>query len=123
MKKLIILVILLCGISAQAQNYWETANKTFANSDSVGTLDTLIRMDNATLNRMDAVFKYWYQFILVPDSTIQISTSSVFNADSTMTIKIGESYTSPRYAPDVVNWYLRMTGTGKAIVRKQLFGY
>lgn len=130
MKKLIILVILLCGISlhSQAQNYFETSNKVFSVYDSLSTaVDTLSRIDTLSTrtlsNRMDVTFDWWYQIVVTCDSAFFISTRSDFAAGSTFLLKAGESWTSPKYSLDIVNLYMKVKGTGKTLRRLHLFGF
>ena len=129
MKKLLILAILLCGISlhSQAQIYLDVANKEFSVNDSLfTTVDTLSRIDtlpaNVLSNRLDKTFKWWYQFVIVPDSAIYVSTRSDFAAGSTFLIKAGESFTSPKYGLEIVNFYMKVVGVGKCLRRMKLFG-
>ena len=131
MKKLIILVIFLCGISlhSNAQNYLEIASKVFSVTDSISTsVDTMSRtMDTLTANklsnRLDKVFDYWYQFVLAVDSATVYSTRSDFAVGSTFLIKAGESYTSPKFSLDIVNIYFKVNGVGKCLRRLQIFGH
>lgn len=126
MKKLIIAIILLIASNVIfAQTYMETAKYNYANYDTVRTApDTLSRVISKTSNNLGLTFRYWYQVIIVPDSAIEVSTSISFPTNDTWLIRAGESWTSPKFDPYIVNLYWkRYNGTGACIVRKELFGY
>ena len=137
MTKKLLFLTLLCGIflhnaNAQTQPNLELSNKVFSYYDSLSTaVDTLSKIDTVSFkydttfnayNRLDRTFRYWEQFIVTCDSASYISTRSDFAAGSTFLLKAGESFTSPKFSMDIINWYMKVKGTGKALRRLMLFG-
>lgn len=105
--------------------YSQSSGKTFANYDSLSTsIDTLSRMYNgANYNQMYNIYKQYFQFWVLPDSAILVSTTSSFASDSTVLIKANEPYLSPLYNLSVLNVYFKVKGVGKCLKRIQQWGY
>ena len=122
MKKLILIVVLFLTVSTV---YSQSSSITFADHDSLGSAaDTLSRMDTAhTYNDMYHIYKQHFQFWAICDSAFYISTVSTFPANKTRLIRASEPYLSPLYTIDINNFYFKTVGTGKAILRREQWGF
>ena len=140
MKKLILVLIFLAVVStAKAQYYdeygnllvvpsntsllFEVANKTFSVYDSLSTaVDTHSQKDTLSTSSLANVFDYWYQVIVICDSNTYISTNASFTAGSTFLLKAGQSYTLQKYTLDIINLYMKVSGTGKCLRQLNVSG-
>ena len=124
MKKLILTLLLLIVIAGLTNAQENTTTKTYSGIDTSATLyDTLSRKISTTTNAMPTTFSRWFQVILMPNDTIEVSTAIGFTAGITETILPGYIWTSQQY--DVTafrNFYWRRKGTGTAEIYYRFFG-
>lgn len=121
--KTLIFVILLFTSVASAQVDW--TQKYFAGTDTSATLtDTASRKIGASLNTLNTTFRDWYQIILMPNDTIEVSYDTSFTTGKVERILPLWVWTSQKFnVRYFTNLYWRRSGSGTATIEYRIFGW